>query len=471
MSITSRRQFMGWAAAGFLAPAAVGEDAAEPISPDATRTLQQAADAGGVLELGPGTYRITEPLVLDTTKCGYVGVRGAQGTARIVMAGPGPAIRVVGDHQGTAKPGTVQPHTWERERFPVLSGFEIVGAHPEADGIELFRTMQAVIERVSIRKCRYGVHLSVRNRNVIITNCHIYDCSDSGIFMDDVSLHQINILGNHISYCQHGGIRQFNGDVHNVQITGNDIEYNSGYDGLSCEILLEAPDSGLISEYTIASNTLQATPDAQGANVAIVGRDNDFTVGEVAISGNVLGSRNKNVYARNAQRELTITGNTIYTGVAANVHLVQCANVVVGTNTVCTSRGGLKDFGDQGGILLEDCAACSLTGNVVRGTTCGDADRGGAVGLVRCRDTAVASCQILNPGFRGIYLEDSARCRISDNTIVSQGDGAPMVAAISVTGSGSDNVIQNNLVAKGSKGDIVCGPDGPTLLNNTVVQS
>ena len=67
---------------------------------DDTQALQRAIDESGVLVLEKGTYRVSAPLLLDTTQLGYAGVRGAQGTSRIVMTGPGPAFRIVGDHQG-----------------------------------------------------------------------------------------------------------------------------------------------------------------------------------------------------------------------------------------------------------------------------------------------------------------------------------------------------------------------------------
>ena len=76
---------------------------------DETPALRHALEAGdGVLELGKGTYRITQPRVVELTKQGYAAIVGAGGTSRIVMAGPGPAIQVLGDHRGTASPRTVR---------------------------------------------------------------------------------------------------------------------------------------------------------------------------------------------------------------------------------------------------------------------------------------------------------------------------------------------------------------------------
>lgn len=419
MMKTTRRGFMGVSAAAMIGPAVHAAEAAGDGVADDTAALQAAADTGGLVELKPGSYRITRPLVFDLARSGYAGIRGPQGAARLIMAGAGPAIRLVGNHQGTANPASVQDHTWDRERFPIVSGFEILGEHPEADVIELQNTMQTIIDRVLIRRCRHGIRLVVRNRNIIIANCQIYHNTDSGIFMDKVDLHQVNIIGNHISYNARAGIWQLDGDVHNVQITGNDIEYNAGYtEGLSAEILLEAPEGGVISEYTIASNTIQAVPSDSGANVAIVRRDDDLSVGIIAIAGNILGSRDRNIYVRNARSSLTIGDNVIYTGVDGNVILERCENVVMSGNTCRPSGRFGPDFKDRGGIRLEDCNRCLINGNVILSRGDGDTARGGSVSLVRTQATAVLGNQILDAPYRGVYLEDCRQCRVAMNTIL-----------------------------------------------------
>ena len=442
---TTRRMFMGVSAAAVMGPTVQAANAAGDGVTDDTAALQAAADAGGLVELQPGTYRISKPLLFDMTRSGYSGIRGPQGAARLIMAGAGPAIRIVGEHQGTANPDSVQDHTWERERFPVISGFEILGAHPEADGIELQNTMQAVIDRVLIRKCRYGIHLVVRNRNVIIANCHIYENTDSGIFMDNVDLHQINIIGNHISYCAHAGIRQLDGDVHNVQITGNDIEYNAGYtEGLSAEILLEAPNGGIISEYTIASNTIQAIPADAGANVAIVRADDDRSVGIFSITGNILGSRDRNIYVRNARSSMTIGSNVIYTGVDANVVLEQCANIVMSGNTFRPSGLFGPNFQDRCGIRLDDCSRCSINGNIILGPGDGGPDSGGAISLRRSSSTAILGNQMMHTPYRGVYLEDCRQCRVAMNTILPPEDGTEFQAEVTEAGQCEMNHISGN---------------------------
>ena len=252
---------------------------------DDTAALQHALSAGdGVLELRKGTYRITKPLMIDLTKQGYGAVQGQQGTSRILMTGPGPAIRIVGDHQGTASPATYQPHTWEKERMPIITGVEILGQHRDAVGIELRKTTKTVISQVLVRKCKVGIHLVERNRDLIISDSHLLDNSEYGIYFDRCNLHQIIVHGNHISWNKKAGIKSLDGDIHNLQITGNDIEYNHhpGVDKspngepTGAEIWFEAT-KGTISEVTIASNTIQATVQPGGANIRIFGAVNQGT--------------------------------------------------------------------------------------------------------------------------------------------------------------------------------------------------
>ncbi|HOF39473.1 MAG TPA: NosD domain-containing protein [Candidatus Hydrogenedentes bacterium] len=438
---------------------------------DDTQALQRAIDESGVLVLEKGTYRVSAPLLLDTTQLGYAGVRGAQGTSRIVMTGPGPAFRIVGDHQGTANPISFQEHTWERERFPVVEGIEILGRHDEADGIELFRTMQCTIQNVLIRECRYGIHLVERNRNPIIANSHIYRCLDTGIFFDSVNLHQAIIIGNHISYCARAGIRQFNGDVHNVQISGNDIEYNSGFtEGSSGEVVLEVPDDGLISEYMITGNTLQATPDAPGANIIMSGRplDDDSAVRAVSITGNVIGDRDKCIVMQHAHRAVTIAANTIYSGTTVSVELTHCGQLAFTGNTVNHSPWP-RGMSDIGGVLLEDCMDCAITGNVLTGLAYGDGTRGGAIHLARCSGVAVSDCQFVSPLHRGVYLESCTLCRIADNTFINRRDDHVMKAGVQIAGDSRNNLVQHNLLQAGSEGAIICEESHGVVLNNTIM--
>jgi hypothetical protein len=435
---------------------------------DDTAALEHALkDGDGVLRLHKGTFRLTRTLEIDLSKTGYAAVIGDGGASRLVMAGSGPAIRIVGTHVGTAVPKSVTEATWQKERFPTISGLEILGEHREADGIELVRTMQPTISQVLVRRCRYGIHLTERNRNVLMTDCHIYDNDLYGIFFDKCDLHQTNISGCHISYNKRAGIKSLGGDVHNLQITGNDIEYNNrpGVETpgeFGAEIDFDATD-GAISEVTISSNTIQATVQPGGANIRIAGS----VTGKqgaclIAITGNVIGSNTRGLDLVNAYR-VTVTGNTIYDSAEFSLLARSCQGLAIGSNTVCWKPGDKLKRRD--GLAFESCQMVTLTGLTAESLGSGSDDSGAGVMFHGCRDIQMTGCQIVDPLFAGLELEDCACCVITGNSIVDRRDMDPMKNAIRLKGRNRDVIIQHNLL-KGSAQIAIAGSREGVFVRN-----
>ncbi|HEY8503314.1 MAG TPA: glycosyl hydrolase family 28-related protein, partial [Gemmataceae bacterium] len=283
---------------------------------DDTLALMHAVEKGdGHVVLPRGEYLITRPVVVPLEKVGRTAISGEGGTAKVIMAGAGPAFHLVGTHQRNAAPGNVEPGVWQRERMPTLRELEIEGRHPKADGVRLEGVMQPTLQGLLIRRCRHGIHLVKRDRNVLIADCHVYDCSGVGIFLDGVNLHQTVIHGNHVSYCKQGGIRVAGSEVRNIQICGNDIEYN--YDPqaeTSADVLFDCRE-GTVREGTIVGNTIQARESPNGANVRLqgVGRESPNAVGLLAITGNLLGSEETVLHLQSC-RGVVVSGNSIYSG-------------------------------------------------------------------------------------------------------------------------------------------------------------
>ena len=212
--------------------------------------------------------------------------------------------------------------------MPLIAGFEILGAHPEADGIELRGTVGAIIEQVSVRWCRDGIHLTDRNRNVIIANCHLYHNADVGVYLDDVNLHQINVLGSHISYNAGGGVVVRDGNVRNLQISGCDIEGNMPTDQTptrAANIWIDvsgSPDDAdrSIAEIAITGCTIQhaanysgdeaMTTAPGGANIRLSGKA-IYPIDSVTITGNVLSDTTHNIDIAHSV-DVTIGSNTFF---------------------------------------------------------------------------------------------------------------------------------------------------------------
>jgi len=418
---------------------------------DDTLAIQNAVDSGlGAITLSKGVYRITRPVVIDLDKCGYTSLSGG-GVARIVMAGPGPALKFVGTHFKSADPEDFAEDVWLRQRMPIVDAIAIDGAHPEAVGIEAVGTMELTITRVHIRGVLHCIRLTGNNRNLIISNCHLYENRGVGIFYDDVNLHQSNITGCHISYNSRGGIVSRAGNVRNIHVTGCDIESNmSPETPPTANVLLDSADSSYgTGEVAITGCTIQHnSPSPESANIRIIGRSRPdrngrpVREGNVAITGNVLSDVKVNVHLKDC-RGVILTGNTFWMGYTHNLLIEDCSNIIVGANNF--DRNPRYDYGDsleaRNSLLIRNSADCTLSGLHV--TNVWKAPAG--VTIENCKRMNVTDCTILDCDNVGLLLKDVADSRISGCLISDSRPDAESTSLKVINGKG--NMIVNNLLA------------------------
>ncbi|RMG38034.1 MAG: hypothetical protein D6725_08005 [Planctomycetota bacterium] len=425
---------------------------------DDTAAIRHALQEGdGVLEFPRGRYVVSSPIVVDLSRTGWTAVTGWGGTASIVMRGAGPALRIVGSHRGTADPFTVDSQVWSHERQPVVADLEIVGAHPQADGVRLEGTMQCRLRGLAVRRARHAVHLVERNRNVVIEGCHLYHNFGAGIFLDGVNLHQINVLGCHISYNRLGGIRVERSEIRNLQICGNDIEYNNHRvhetnPEPTAEIYVDTTAEGAsVNEIAVTGNTIQATSSPAGANIRILETpDASRPPGLWTITGNVIGSQENNIHLTGCYG-VTITGNCIYSATHRNLLAERCRQLVIGDNVF---RRHTDQFGT--GIRLVDCQDVILSGgSVIDESPQGQASATPLLELIRCRRVTVQGCQFIGGVPFGIDALDIAETLISGCTIVDDRNPVRAAAAIRVRGKGTTNLIAHCRVGKGRQGDLM----------------
>jgi len=407
---------------------------------DDTRALQKAVDAAiGDIRIPHGTYRITRPILIDLKRVGWTSILG-NGTTRIVMAGPGPALKFLGTHQGTADPKTVKPEVWQQERMPLVDGLEIIGAHEEAVGIEATGTMQLTITRVNVREALHGIHLTQRNRNVIVSNCHLYKNRGVGLFLDHVSLHQINVSCCHISYNGGGGIVVRSSGVCNLQVSGCDIEANMAPDGPpTANVLVDG--GGVTAEMAIVGCTLQHTHTCpNSANVRFIGVDTQGrTWGNLTIADNVLSDTQFGVDIQKA-RGVSIVGNTFWKGYQYDLRIRESSNVVVGPNVFDRNPNYWDPTGGNNALLIRDCEDVTLTGLHVNNATGAEA----GLTLENCRRVNMTGCTILDCEHGGLLLKNVSDIRVSDCLIRSDRPGVTAFVPVRVEG-GSGNMIKDNL--------------------------
>jgi hypothetical protein len=422
---------------------------------DDTAAVQKAVNSrAGAVRFGKGVYRLTKTITIDLDKVGYVALLG-DGVGRVVMAGPGPAFRFVGSHEGTAQPSSVKANVWDKQRTPLVDALEIVGAHEKACGIEATGTMQLTVTRLTVRKALHAIHLTKRNRNVIIDSCHLYDNRGVGIYYDDVNLHQSNVTGCHVSCNRGGGIVSRKGDVRNIQITGCDLEDNMHPDAdATANVLLDSSDSvNGTGEVAITGCTIQHGHKSKGcANVRIIGKSKPtkemplVRQGHVTITGNVMSDVSVNVHLKDC-RGVTVQGNTFWEGYVHNLLVEGCHSVVVGPNNL--DRNPHYDrYGEaklaRNSVVFSDCDDCTISGLHVT-----DVREDVGILLKKCRRMNVVGCTILDCEAGGLRLEDVSKSRVSDCLI--RADGVKKPGPSLVVEGGKGNVVVNNVLRDGHK--------------------
>ncbi|MEZ0388970.1 MAG: right-handed parallel beta-helix repeat-containing protein [Verrucomicrobium sp.] len=427
---------------------------------DDTAALQKAVDSGlGNIQLPKGIYRITKTLAIELDKTGFTSFT-SDGTARIVMAGKGPALHFIGTHTGSADPKQFQENVWERQRMPIVRGLEIIGDNPEADGIKSTGVMQLTITETHIHRVRHGIHLTTRNRNILIANCHIYHNSGCGIFYDRVNLHQSNIVGSHISYNAMGGIVFRGGEVRNVHIGTCDIESNMTADTEPTANILIDSREGSTDEVAITGCTIQHNSKSPGsANIRVLGKGitsvknpTPTQEGHITITGNVFSDVMVNIHLDNA-RGVNITGNSFWEGFEHDLLVENSQAIVVGPNDFDRNPRYVVNGNwakDLNGLVFRNCADSKLHGVLVKGVWTKDA----AVLLDKCDRFTVTDCSILDCDNIGLWLKDCTRSKVSDCLVRDdrQHDARKATLSLRVEG-GKDNWIKGSVFSNGVKAD------------------
>ncbi|MCO8124327.1 right-handed parallel beta-helix repeat-containing protein [Stieleria sp. TO1_6] len=394
---------------------------------DDTAAIQAAVDRqSGALCFDRGVYRLTKPILIDLDRVGWTSLSG-NGVAQFRMESPGPAFRFIGTHDGTASPASVKANVWDRQRTPMVDGIEIIGADPDACGIEADGTMQLTLTRVVVRHAKHAIHLTGRNRNVTLSECHLYENRGVGVFMDKLNLHQINIANCHISYNAGGGVVAKDSEIRNLQIGTCDIEGNMGGPNSTptANVWLDSTGTS-VGEVAIVGCTIQHTHDApDSANIRINGLSNtrpftdELKTGNITIADNVLSDVQTNIDLKQV-RGITISGNTMWKGYTANVIAKDCHQMVFSGNLY--DRNPRYHYGDGGsaklGVILEDCRDVTLSGEHFGG----DADQPAVVQLRRCDAVNLNGCSFSAFSGAAILLDTVTFSRIS-NCLFTATDG------------------------------------------------
>lgn len=413
---------------------------------DDTAAIEEALAAGGGLNFPPGRYRLTRTLRVELAKVGPVAITG-QG-ATLEMTGAGPAVHLVGTVQRTAAPADFPPDFWAKQAGVSVSGLDFVGAHPEAVGLQVTRTMQLTVSRCSFRQLLHGIHFTERNRNAIVDTCHVYNNRGAGVFVDRVDFHQLNLANCHISYNHGGGIVVRGGALRNLQIGTCDIEANVG-EGTppTANILLDST-GGSIGEVEITGCTIQHYRGHRGfANIRFIGHSTpvSFTPeqrhGNLVITGNMINDADINIHLDGA-RGAVISGNSVHLAVSHDI-LIENSSEVILTGTVFDRHPRynpdrvVNGVVVRQGIVIRNSNRCTLSALRVNG-----GKAAAAIEITGGDLFSISNCTVTDVEAAALHLDGVSESVITGNTFAP---GKPERLALRVRG-GSGNLIETNLV-------------------------
>jgi hypothetical protein len=329
--------------------------------------------------------------------------------------------------------------------------------------------MQPTILNILIRRCRHGIRIVRRCRNIVIAGCHVSDNSGVGIFLDRVNLHQINVTGNHVSYCKQGGIVIRSSEVRNIQICGNDIEYNHDEKSeTSADVLFDSRE-GTVREGTIVGNTIQALPTPGGANVRLlgVGRDNPNATGLLAITGNLIGSQETALHLV-ACRAMVVSGNSLYSGFRHALLAEDAEHLVLSGNSIDHNPDYKGTSDDR--VVLRGCRNVTMTGLLHQHTRVAGGEVPASWEVRDCRNVSITGCQVMGARVRGIAVHNSAVVRLADCTIRGPQIAAGYRTAIEVDAASRNVLVVNNFLGRGSEGELQLPRDAGTASGNINLQ-
>lgn len=381
------------------------------VSDDAPAIQRALDETRGVVFFPPGDYRLESGLTVRLDQRKHTAIRS--GSARLLNQSSDPALHIIGTQTGSAAPDELTEAVGASELMPTVCDLEIVGGSG-GDGIRLEQTYKAVISRVTIRDCVHGIHIPNHNRNIIISDCHLYRNYGIGVFLDNVNLHQINIHGCHIQYNYRGGIKIVEGNVRNVQIVGNDIEYNRNPEDVTepaGDVWFVAGAIG-IREGAICGNTIQGVPTEGGANVRFEGLSpqNQLKVGLLTVSGNLITNQEYNILCRYA-RGIALGSNIHISGHKRNILIEDCEQIAI-TGAVLDNNPDYQPPA-PGGIELKNVKGCSIAGVVAE--NCAD-----ALAVTGSAGLAISGCTFRNTQGKAISLLNSDHVAITGCVFVDE---------------------------------------------------
>lgn len=264
--------------------------AGDGVTDDSDALITAIGLAVGLLSFNPAKKYLLKK-TLPVKASAFTGLYGNGAT--FIMDGDFPAFTITGSMTaGSANPASNGPLARSEGGFLLDRVRAYSVSRVSGTGVLLSGMFKPRIQNCDLMYLKNGIQFSGLNRDVIISNNHVYACHDYGVYFDDTAdIHQLNILGNIITYCTKN-IFLDNADIYNLQIVGNDIElgtYPADVNGADkADIWINAFNGALVEDVSVVGNTLEDHWTSQ--QLVYMSGESTASILSVDISGNSAGN-------------------------------------------------------------------------------------------------------------------------------------------------------------------------------------
>jgi parallel beta-helix repeat protein len=327
-----------------------GTVAAKPVAVDASKfpSLQAALDAlpeaGGVVNLPPGTVELTEPLIVRT---GETRIQGAGASTHLVNRNEdGKPVLLI-------KPANLEKDPKARLWRVQVNDLRISGNPKSGDGIYAEKVQEIFLHGVSIdHNGGNGIYLHDCFEDPRIADCIITYNAAAGVKL--VNCHDIVVNANHFEENQDA---LFCGDSFNLCMNGNNID-----DHLRHGVIIENTYGSVLS-----GNMIE---ECNGTAIIL-----DRDCYGITLSANVIAHHLGGGIDLKDAWGCAISANTFTIAHQFSVRVgKESGRLTISANNFCNTHIGGKDkrpaesktpMGiDEGtGLVLEDTADIAITGN------------------------------------------------------------------------------------------------------------
>ena len=244
------------------------------------------------------------------------------------------ALTVEGTLSTSAAPSTIDEYVLTSEGGTIIKNFKITSSSASTGGgIDVKKAFNLRMENNYIYKCNNGIRFTDMNRDLIISENHIFAINSNGILFDQsCNVHQCNIVNNIIMFALNN-IHIYNPSaIANFQIVGNDIEIvnypSTGYSAAKCLSFESTTASSQFSEIEISGNTVQG--HGTSSYIMYFAGHADMNIKHMSITGNhISNSSDCAVWLENCTN-VALTGNT-YTEIMHYVYEMagNCENILI----------------------------------------------------------------------------------------------------------------------------------------------